>query len=180
MRKLFLTVAAIVAMASASFAQTGKNQIGIGAEVGIATASGGGTAFGGTAKYLYGVGSAGQLTFTTGALFHSESESDPDAGEVKGTVRQIPVLLGYRHNFNGLYVEPQLGYLSSHVSLKVDGHKFFSGSTGSFAYAVGGGYAFANGLDLGVSFRNAAEAGATGMIALRVGYHLSLGGSASK
>ncbi|HET7896817.1 MAG TPA: outer membrane beta-barrel protein, partial [Flavisolibacter sp.] len=128
-------------------------------------------------KYLHGIGTAGQLTLTTGALFHSDSETDPDFGSASATARYIPVLLGYRHNFNGLYVEPQLGYMSTHVSLKVDGQKLYSGSSGSFAYAVGGGYAFANGLDLGVSFRNSAEAGATGMIAFRVGYNFSLGGT---
>ena len=108
MRKVFLTMAAVIAIASASFAQTGKNQVGIGAEVALGTSSGSGTAFGATAKYLHGVGSAGQVTLTAGALFDSESE-----GEVKATGTQIPILLGYRHNFNGLYVEPQLGYMSS-------------------------------------------------------------------
>lgn len=177
MRKVFMTMAAVVAIASASFAQTGKNQVGIGAEVGIGTSSGSGTAFGGTAKYLHGIGTSGQITLTAGALFHSESETDPDFGSAKVTARYIPVLVGYRHNFNGPYVEPQLGYISTGASIKVDGEKIFSGSSGAFAYGVGGGYAFANGLDLGVSFRNTAETGATGMIAFRVGYNFSLGGS---
>ncbi len=172
MRKVFLTMAAVVAIASASFAQTGKNQLGIGAEVALATTSGGGTAFGGTAKYLHGVGSAGQVTLTAGALFHSESE-----GEVKGTLTQIPILAGYRHNFNGLYVEPQVGYMLSKATVKVDGEEIASGSDGAFTFAIGGGYAFTNGLDLGVSFRKPAQTGYSGMIAFRVGYNFSLGGS---
>ena len=176
MRKVFLAMFAVVAMTGASFAQTGKNQLGIGAEVNLATVGGGGTAFGGTVKYMHGIGSAGQVTLTTGALFHSATETDPDFGEMKGTFRYLPVLLGYRHNFSGLYVEPQLGYMSSHFSLKLDGQTLASGSMGSFAYAVGGGYAFSNGLDLGVSFRNTTETGATGMIAFRLGYNFSLGG----
>ena len=176
MRKLFFTVAAIVAMASASFAQTGKNQLGVGAELGLGTSSGSGVALGGTAKYLHGIGTAGQLTVTAGALVHSKSETDPDFGKATATARYIPVLLGYRHNFNGLYVEPQLGYIATGVTIKALDEKL-SLSSGSFAYAVGGGYAFANGLDLGVSFRNTAETGATGMIAFRVGYNFSLGGS---
>ena len=177
MRKVFLTLSAIVALTTASFAQTGKNQLGVGAEVNLFTGEGGGTAFGGTVKYLHGIGSAGQVTLTTGALFHSSTETDPDFGEVKGTLRYIPVLLGYRHNFSGLYVEPQLGYMSSHVSVKMNGETLASGSSGSFAYAVGGGYAFTNGLDLGVNFRNTAESGASGMVVFRVGYNFSLGGS---
>lgn len=178
MRKVFLSLAAVFAMATAGFAQTGKNQIGIGAELGLVTASGGGTMIGGTAKYLHGIGTAGQLTLTTGALFHSESETDPDDG-TKGTatLRYIPVLVGYRHNFNGLYAEPQLGYNSAHVSAKVNGQKLFSGSSGSFAYGIGGGYALESGLDLGLSFRNSTEAGASGMFVVRVGYNFSLGGS---
>lgn len=172
MRKVFLTFSAIVAMATVSFAQTGKNQIGIGAELGIATQSGGGTAFGGTAKYLYGIGSAGQLTFTAGAMFDSDSEDN-----VKVTATNIPLLAGYRHNFNGLYVEPQVGYMSTKFTMKVDGQKYLSGSDGSLAYGIGGGYAFTNGLDLGLSFRNAAQSGATGMLVLRAGFNFSLGGS---
>ena len=105
------------------------------------------------------------------------AHQDPDFGSASVTARYIPVLLGYRHNFNGLYVEPQLGYMSTHVSFKVDGEKLVSGSSGSFAYGIGGGYALANGLDLGVSFRNTTETGATGMIAFRVGYNFSLGGT---
>ena len=172
MRKVFLTMAAVIAIASASFAQTGKNQLGIGAEVALATASGGGTAFGGSAKYLHGVGTAGQVTLTAGATVHSESEAGG-----KASLTQIPILAGYRHNFNGLYVEPQLGYMLSKAKVKIEGFEEFSGSDGALAYAIGGGYAFANGLDLGVSYRNGAKSGYTGAIVFRVGYNFSLGGN---
>lgn len=171
MRKVFLTMAAVIAIASASFAQTGKNQLGIGAEVALATASGGGTVFGATAKYLHGVGTAGQVTLTAGALFDSESE-----GGVKATGTQIPILAGYRHNFNGLYVEPQLGYMLTSYKVKIEGLAESNVSDGALAYAIGGGYAFANGLDLGVSYRNGAKSGYTGAIVFRVGYNFSLGG----
>jgi hypothetical protein len=172
MRKAFLTMFAVIALLSASFAQKGKNQIGIGAEAGFATGEGGSTAFGGTAKYLYGIGTAGQLTFTTGVMFDSETEDD-----VKVTGTNIPLLAGYRHNFNGLYVEPQLGYMSTKFTMKVNGQKFMDVSDGSLAYAIGGGYAFSNGLDLGLSFRNAAQSGATGMFVFRAGFNFSLGAS---
>jgi hypothetical protein len=89
----------------------------------------------------------------------------------------IPVLAGYRHNFNGLYVEPQLGYQSYKATVKVDGEKIGSGSDGAFAYAVGGGYAFTNGLDLGLSYRNAAKSGYTGTIVFRAAFNINLGGS---
>jgi hypothetical protein len=77
-------------------------------------------------------------------------------------------LFGYRHSFNGLYVEPQLGLGFS--SIKVAGFKF---SQTKFMYAIGGGYMI-NGLDLSLSFQNVGE---TGEIALRAGvaYDIPLG-----
>ena len=172
MRKLILTIAAAVAITSVSIAQTGKNQLGIGAEVGLYTGAGGGTAFGGTAKYLHGVGTAGQVTLTAGALFDSESEEG-----YKATLTQIPILAGYRHNLGGFYVEPQLGYMLSKAKVKIDGFGESSDSDGTLAYAIGGGYAFANGLDLGLSFRNGTKSGYSGAAVFRLGYNFSLGGS---
>jgi hypothetical protein len=171
MRKVILTMAAVVAIASASFAQSGKNQLGVGAEVAVGTGEGGGTVFGGSAKYLHGVGSAGQVTLTAGVLFDSDSD-----GDVKVTGTQIPLLFGYRHNFNGLYVEPQVGYMRTSAKVKIDGEELVSGSDGTFAYGIGGGYAFANGLDLGVSYRSGAKTGYSGAVVFRVGFNFSLGG----
>jgi hypothetical protein len=54
---------------------------------------------------LLGVGTAGQVSLTVGyASFKEKKESGTDA---KFTM--LPILAGYRHNFNGLYVEPQVG-----------------------------------------------------------------------
>ena len=171
MKKVFLAFA-IVAASFAANAQTGKNQLSVGPEIGLSTASGGGTMFGGTAKYMHGIGTAGQLTLTAGYLFDSEGE-----GEEKATFSQIPVLAGYRHYFGGLFVEPQAGYVSSRVKMSFMGEDF-SASSGSFGYAIGGGYALPAGLDLGVSYRNVAESGANGAIVFRVGWNFSLGGTA--
>ena len=170
MKKVFLAFA-IVAASFAANAQSGKNQLSVGPEVGITTAEGGGTAIGGTVKYMHGVGTAGQITLTTGYLFDSES-----AGDIKVTASQIPVLAGYRHYFSGVFVEPQAGFVSTGLKVKM-GNESESASTGSFGYAIGGGYALAKGLDLGVSYRNIAEEGAKGMIVFRVGWNFNLGGS---
>lgn len=172
MKKL-LFVFAIVAGSFAANAQTGKNQLGIGPEVALSTASGGGTQIGGTAKYMHGVGTAGQVTLTAGYLFDSET-----VGPVKTTSSQIPVLAGYRHYFSGVFVEPQAGYISSGFKQTVSGTSQ-SASSGSFGYAIGGGYAMNQGLDLGVSFRNVAESGAKGMIVFRAAWNFNLGGSTS-
>ena len=107
MKKVFLAFA-IVAASFAANAQTGKNQLSVGPEIGLSTTSGGGTYIGGTAKYMHGIGSAGQLTLTSGVLFDSETE-----GEMKVTGTQIPVLAGYRHYFSGFFVEPQAGYINT-------------------------------------------------------------------
>lgn len=170
MKKVFFAIA-IVGASFAASAQAGKNQISIGPELGLSTESGGGTAIGGTAKYMHGVGSAGQVTLTAGALFNSST-----AAGFKTTVTSIPILAGYRHYFSGVFVEPQAGYISTSAKVSYNGTSYGSGSTGAFGYGIGGGYAMTNGLDLGVSFRNSAKSGASGMIVFRVGYNFALGG----
>jgi hypothetical protein len=178
MRKVLLVVAIAVFALGAANAQTGKNQLGIGAEVGIGTASGSKASFGGSAKYLHGVGSAGQATLSVGYLTTSDKESE-GSDELKVTGSTIPVMLGYRHNFSGFYAEPQLGYLFSNVTTKFNGTKVdeLSGSDGSFGYAIGAGYALESGLDLGVRFLNSTQSGATGLFVFRIGYNFSLGGA---
>jgi hypothetical protein len=171
MKRVFLAFA-IVAASFAANAQTGKNQLSVGPEIALGLGEGEGTALGGTVKYMHGVGTAGQVTLTSGYLFDSETESG-----FKATTFQIPVLAGYRHYFGGLFVEPQAGYISSGLKISYNGESE-SLSSGSFGYAIGGGYALAQGLDLGVSFRNVAESGAKGAIHFRVGWNFNLGGTA--
>lgn len=173
MKKVLLAFL-IIATSFVASAQTGKNQLGIGAELGILTSSGGGTFVGGTAKYMHGVGTAGQVTLTAGYLVHSETENG-----LKMTASEIPVLVGYRHYFSGVFVEPQAGYISDNAKVSFNGQSS-SASDGSFGYAIGGGYAMAKGLDLGVSFRNTTQSGSSGMIVFRAGWNFSLGGSSAK
>lgn len=169
MKRVILSLA-IVTIALGANAQSGKNQLGIGPELGLSTESGGGTYIGGTAKYMHGVGTAGQVTLTAGYIAHSETNSG-----VKATASEIPILLGYRHYFTGVFVEPQLGYMSDRIKISA-GNNSVSDSDGSFGYGIGGGYAFANGLDLGASYRNTTKSGSEGLIIFRVAYNISLGG----
>lgn len=174
MRKVFLVLASVFALSAAN-AQSGKNQVGIGAEVGVSTQSGSKASFGGSAKYLHGVGSAGQVTLSVDYL--ASSRTDNISGtEYKTTGSILPVMLGYRHNFSGFYAEPQLGYVNNHFTTKQNGTKLMSGSSGSFGYALGVGYAMEQGLDLGVRFLNTTESGSKGLFVFRVGYNFSLGG----
>jgi len=182
MRKVFLVLASVFALGVAN-AQSGKNQFGIGLEIGLPMGDFGDafkTGFGGTVKYLHGVGSAGQVSLTSG---YQKFGAKDLPSETSASASIIPILLGYRHNFSGLYLEPQLGY-------GIYGYKYDFGGTigsgsdseGAFTWAIGAGYAMEQGLDLGVRYQSASKDGSTtSFIGLRVGYNFSLGGgSASK
>ena len=182
MRKVFLVIASVFSLGVAN-AQTGKNQIGIGVDLGLPMGDFGDVAklgIGGTAKYLHGVGSAGQVTLTSGYISFAgkdfsmdiDGDGEADFEAEGGSQGLIPIMAGYRHNFSGAYLEPQIGYL------KATGE----GASGAFSWAIGGGYALQQGLDLGVRYQSASKDGfTTSFIGFRVGYNFSLGGgSASK
>ena len=155
-----------------SQAQKGNNQIGVAFEAGIPVGDFGNavkTGFGGSLKGLLGVGEAGQVTLTAGYTTFTFK----DASDVHFNI--VPILLGYRHNFSGFYVEPQAGYGS--YAFKQSG---VSVSTGEFTWAIGLGYAM-SGFDIGARYQAASKDGSTtGLVGLHVGYNFSLGGSASK
>jgi hypothetical protein len=178
MRKVILVLASVFALNAAN-AQTGKNQVGIAFEVGLPMGDfkdGVKTGFGGSLKYLHGVGSAGQVTLTSGYTMFNAKDV-PSGYTVKASI--IPILLGYRHNFSGAYVEPQVGY-------GIYGSKFKGGgidessSDGAFTWAIGVGYAMEQGLDLGARYQSASKNGSTtSLIGLHIGYNFSLGGASS-
>lgn len=176
MRKVILVLASVFAICSAK-AQSGKNQVGIAFEVGLPTGDfkdGFKTGFGGSLKYLHGVGTAGQVSLTSGYTVFNAKDV-PSGYTVKASI--IPILLGYRHNFSGAYVEPQVGY-------GIYGSKFKGGgvdesnSDGAFTWAIGLGYAMEQGLDIGARYQSASKNSATtSLIGLHIGYNFSLGGT---
>ena len=176
MKKVFFAFA-FVAASFAAIAQTGNNKLGIGVEVGLPMGDFGdafGVGIGGSVKYMHGIGSAGQLTLTSG--YQRFGMKDLPSG-VEASTSIIPILAGYRHNFSGLFIEPQVGY-------GIYGGKFSGGgqsistSEGAFTYAIGVGYAMAQGLDLGVRYQSGTQdGGSISLIGFRVGYNFSLGGS---
>ena len=182
MRKVFLVLASVFALGVAN-AQTGKNQFGIGVDLGLPMGDFGDAAklgIGGYAKYLHGVGSAGQVSLTTGYQSYKVKDELLDQDE-SASFSIIPILLGYRHNFSGLFLEPQLGYGIYGYKVKMGGVSA-SDSEGAFTWAIGAGYAMEQGLELGARYQSASKDGSTtSFIGLRVGYNFSLGGgSASK
>lgn len=177
MKRVFVLILSIGFFATAGLAQSGKNQIGVGAEAGIPTADMGDATklgLGVTVKGFYGIGNAGQLTLTSGLIsFGAKKEIKEllDADKISTTL--IPVLAGYRHHFNGLYVEPQVGY--GIFAGKIKGGPFAeSSSEGAFTWAAGVGYTF-NAFEVGARYQSSHKDGTSNaLVALRVGYNLSL------
>lgn len=175
MKKVFLAIC-ITAISVAGYSQSGKNQIGVGADLGVPTgdfADGVKTGFGGYAKGLFGIGEAGQITFTTG---YSAFKFKGSTSETKATWSIIPLLAGYRHNFSGFYAEPQVGYAINGIKVKAEGESA-SESDGAFAWAVGFGYVVSN-VDFGARYQSAHKDGGTvSLVGIHVGYNFSLGGN---
>lgn len=178
MKKLFLLMTVGV-ISLAGYSQTGKNEIGVGVDLGIPNGDFGDyfkLGFGGYLKGLYGVGSAGQITFTTGyTTFSAKDEyvTALSADKIKASI--IPLLAGYRHNFSGFYAEPQVGYGIYGSKVTAAGQKA-SDSEGAFTWAVGLGYAM-SGFDIGARYQSASKnSQTTSVIGIRVGYNFSLGG----
>lgn len=182
MRKVFLATCLGLASFIGANAQKGHNQIGIGPEVAIPVGDFGDgfkTGFGGSVKGMLGVGTAGQVTLTSG--FTSFKAKGLESGE-KFNASIIPILLGYRHNFNGFYVEPQAGYgiYGSKVSGMGNGFDG-SNSTGAFTWAAGVGYAMQQGVDIAARYQSGHKDGSsTGIVGFTVRYNISLGKKASK
>lgn len=168
MKKIILAIC-IITISATTYAQKGTTQIGVGADVGIPTGDfgdGAKTGFGGYAKGLFGIGEAGQITFTTGYTTYKFK------GGYDGNFNIIPLLAGYRHNFSGFYAEPQVGYGIYGTKIKGLG----SDSEGFFTWAVGFGYAM-NGLDIGARYQSGHKDGSTlALVGIHVGYNFSLGG----
>lgn len=175
MRKVFFATVLVVASFIGANAQSGNNQVGIAADLGIPTGDLGDafkTGFGGQVRGLLGVGTAGQVTLTVG--FATFKEKEETGFNMK--FNALPFLAGYRHNFSGLYVEPQVGYGS--YKTKFDGGDV---SESAFTWAAGIGFA-KNGVDVGARYQSASKDGESlSLIGIHIGYNFTLGGaSASK
>jgi hypothetical protein len=178
MKKVFLAIC-IAAISSSAYSQKGNNQIGVGVDLGLPMGDFGDFSsfgVGGYVKGLYGIGTAGQITLTTGYQSYAAKKEIKDAlGADKYNLTIIPVLVGYRHNFSGFYVEPQVGYGSYGSKVKISGVSG-NASSGAFTYALGLGYA-KSGFDGGVRYQAGSKDGSTtSLIGIHIGYNFSLGG----
>ena len=177
MKKTLFSLAIGIIVSLAAHAQSGNNQIGVGAEAGIPTGKGASETtkigIGGSVKALFGVGSSGQITLTSGYMSFG-GKNLPDG--YKATLTVIPVLAGYRQNFGGFYVEPQagVGFLKQKES--------YQGENGAekatkLTWAVGAGYVINKNIDLGARYqRSEFEDGSISLVGIKVAYNIPIGG----
>lgn len=174
MKRTFILSVVLLFAGLSAFAQQGNNQVGVGLDVGLPIGDfGEGFNFGigGTAKGMYGVGSAGQVELTLGYIGFSAEESSSEAS-VSTSV--IPILAGYRHHLNAFYLEPQLGLSIIKSKVDVSGFGSMSGSTTAFGWAVGAGYLF-DAFDLSARYQSASkDGGSMDFVGFRIGYNFTL------
>jgi hypothetical protein len=177
MKKIaYVLVLALVS--SVSYAQQGFHKVGVGAEVALPLGDFGegfGIGFGGTGKAFYGISEQADITGTLGYLhFGMKDESE----FMSGSMSMIPIMFGYRHDFGGLYGEPQIGLMMVKSKVKMDfgglgdifGDIGGSASTTKISFGLGGGYVFGD-WDLGARFQIVDNANFLGV---RIGYNFSL------
>ncbi len=180
MKKLVLMIALSTCTYFMAAAQTGGIHIGAGVDVGLPIGNFGegyGIGFGASAKGLYGISDAGQVTLTVGFLrFGMKDGSD----EVSGSTSLIPFLPGYRHRFGNLYAEGQVGLTMLRTSVKFKDNDYgignFGGSTAAthLGYGIGGGYLMGN-WDLGLRFQGVSGSGGSlDFVAARIAYNFQL------
>jgi len=156
--------------AAACYAQTGNNQVSIGAETNFPLGNGYSAIYhpgiGGNVKGLYGIGDAAQLTFTIGYNSFS-GKSSSEFG--KQTLSLLPIQAGYRYNLKSdFYAEGQAGV--GILTTKIPG---FSYSQTNFAAAINVGHTF-GGFD--ASIRYYTEFDVFSSFAIRLAYNIPLGG----
>lgn len=175
MKKFYVVVLATVLFSTGALAQKGSNSIGFGGDLSLPTSDFGhvfNTGIGVYAKSMFGVGkSPGQVTFTSGYISFREKGVWED---YTTTVSIIPLLIGYRHNFSGFFVEPQLGY--GVYGTKYSGEEVnYAVSEGAITWAANIGYIFNQKIEISARFQNGSKQGNTaGMFGLRAGYNFAL------
>ena len=90
---------------------------------------------GGFVKGMYGVSENGQLTLTAGlSKFKSKNSIENET-----TMRLIPFLAGYKHNFHQFFIEPQVGFGELGGNEDIGGDVSRQ-SVGALFWAMGAGY----------------------------------------
>jgi len=135
------------------FAQKGKNEIAIGAEIGpvlddfIFSYQ-----YGLPVKAYFGVGTNGQLMLRSG--IHSFHVSNLYEAWESINMYMIPVALGYRQNLNKFYIEPSIGAARSmRTQVRANPRETYKRNENEIHYGLEFGYQI-NRIDLGASINN--------------------------
>lgn len=172
MKKFFLITLCTLFMSAISFAQTGNNSVGIRAEVGVPIGDFGdaySTGFGGSVIGLFGIGTASQISVRSGYM-----KFKYDVNNIDASSNLIPIMAGYRHNFSGFYLQPEVGV--GMLGFKLSGGE--SDHESKFAWAIGAGIA-RGGFDGGVRYERIStdlNDIQFSFIGIHVGYNFTLGG----
>ncbi|WP_316803357.1 outer membrane beta-barrel protein [Pedobacter nototheniae] len=162
--KILATSAAVVALFFTTTNANAQSKLGVGITAGIPTSDAYSVALGADLRYQFDVDK--QLSIPVTAGYTNLSVKDKFGG---GSFGYIPVKAGVKYFFNpsgaGVYGLAELGA----------GFGTKSGSGTSFVYSPAVGYAWSNGLDLGVKYEGLSQnGGSTGFFGLRLAYGFSL------
>ena len=175
MKKTYFILFASFLIATMAVAQKGEIIFGGGADVSFPSGEFGNyfkPGFGVYGKTMFGVSKAGQVTFTSG---YSSFKLRPGLADVTTTFNQIPILFGYRHNFNSFFVEPQLGYSFVGVKMTSEEDGSYTEGSGLVTWAAGVGYVFNNHVEIGARYQSGSKNGSSvSSFGLRLGYNFSL------
>src|SRR5215470_6480378 len=175
MRKIYVALLVTNLITAVSFAQKGKNFIGVGADLSLPMGDFGDDfkrGMGGYVKAMLGVGQSGAVTFTIG---YSGFKEIADFDETTSTAVIVPFLIGYRHNFNRFFVEPQLGYALYPYKHNSAEDGFYTTTGSAFNWALNAGYMFKNKLEVSARYQTGTSTGITvAVFGLRLGYNFSL------
>ena len=171
MKRIVLSIAAMIMFSACCFAQAGNNQVSVGASADFLLGPGYRAAynvgFGGNAKGLYGLGTNGQATLTIAYSSFSGKSGTGYFDYSNQTLSLLPILVGYRYNLpNHFYGEGQvgIGFLDQHAPS-------YSNNQTNPAAAVSAGVTM-DGFDLSARFYT--EGSVMNQFAIRLAYNFSL------
>ena len=164
--KKSVTAVAVVALFFSVNANAQSPKFGIGLNVGAGTSSGTNLAIGGDLRYQFDIDKQLSVPITAGYTNIGVKNSDLSIGF-------IPVKAGLKYFFNDTGAGP--------YALAEAGAQFAVGSGSSiygddtrFIYSPAIGYAWSNGLDLGVKYEGTSGAANLGYYGLRLAYGFKL------
>ena len=176
MKRIYFVALASVLFSTAVFSQKGNNVIGVGGDLSFPMGDFGDfykNGLGIYGKAMLGVGKAGHVTLTSG---YSAYKIKTNFEGVTSTMGLAPVLLGYRHSFDGFFIEPQVGYAIANVKISsVDTDETFTDAGGNLACAASIGYDFNKQVEISARYQVSGNNGSSmNIFGLRLGYNFSL------